>query len=154
MKYLIVSLILIPLFSCTKDYNSRYTATLVNKTSHSIRVLFFNSGVVNQKDTIRLNANQSFEIANGSDRGTISTPGFTSNYNGDSIWVVFDGLYRITHYTVTPTQLYSKYYLNISNRNLTNPNSYRFVSTPISSNSNLNEHFYEFIEQDYLDAKN
>lgn len=154
MKHFVFSLLALLLSSCKKDYNSRYEATLVNKTSHSIRIMFFNSGIVNSKDTIRLAANQSFEIANGSERGTVSSPGFTSNYNGDSIWVIFDNLYRITHYTVTPNQTYSKHYLNTSLRNLTNPKSYRFVSTPISSNSNKNEHFYEFIEQDYLDAKN
>jgi hypothetical protein len=154
MKYLIFSLLIIISTSCKKDYNSRYTATLVNKTSHSLRIMFFNSGVVNPKDTIRLTANQSFEIANGSERGAITTPGFSSNYYGDSIWVVFDGIYRISHYSVTPNQLYPKNYPYTSLRNLINRNSYSFVSTAISTNSYLNEHFYEFIEQDYLDAKN
>jgi hypothetical protein len=140
-------------FACNKESNTLYTASLVNKTNHSIKIMFFNSGVVNPKDTIRLTANQSFEIANGSERGIITIPFFTSNYYGDSIWVIFDGIHRISHYSVTPNQLYPKNYPYSSIRNLINRNSYRFVSTPFA-NSYKNEHFYEFIEQDYLDAKN
>ena len=79
-------------FACNKESNTLYTASLVNKTNHSIKIMFFNSGVVNPKDTIRLTANQSFEIANGSERGIITIPFFTSNYYGDSIWVIFRSL--------------------------------------------------------------
>lgn len=153
MKQSFSIIIVFFLASCIKEHNSLFTATLTNKTTHLIDIFFFNSGTVYPKDTIHLSVNQSFEIANGSERGGISSPGFTSNYNGDSIWVIFDNKYRIVHYVQTPTQLYSKHYLNTSLRNLTNPKSYTFVSSPFS-NSYKNEHFYEFVEQDYLDAKN
>jgi hypothetical protein len=151
MKYLLLFVLI--LSSCKKEPNTIYNATLVNKSNHSIKIMFFNSGIVNPKDTIKLTTNQSFEIANGIERGVITTPFFSSNYYGDSIWVIFDDTYRISHYSVTPNQSYPKNYPYTSLRNLINRNSYRFVSTPFAD-SYKNEHFYEFIEQDYLDAKN
>jgi hypothetical protein len=156
MKYITTAFILLCFFSCTKDYNSQYTATFINTTTHSIKILFYKNGVVNTNDTIALFPNQQFEFANGSQRGNITVPGFSSKYFGgsnDSNVVIFDNLFRIVHYANTPTNLAFKYYLATSNRNIANPNSYRFVSIPISNNSHKNEHFYEFIEQDYLDAQ-
>ena len=88
--------------------------------------------------------------------GNVSVPGFTSKYFGssdDSIIVVYDDLYKITHYANTPSQLAPKYYLFSSLRNIGNSLSYRFVSTPISRHNNNNAHYYDFTEQDYLDAK-
>jgi hypothetical protein len=152
MRYTIL-ISFITFLSCKKDYNSQFQASLVNKTTHTIKVLFFNSGIVRVTDTIQLQPNQSFQIAKGSQRGSVSSPGFSSNYTGDSIWVVFDNVYRISHYINAPTQKYFKHYLFSSLRNIGNPKSYRFVSTPSNGNSFFNEHFYEFIEQDYLDAK-
>jgi hypothetical protein len=141
---------------CTKDYNSQYTATFVNSTSHTIKILFYKGGVVLTTDTIKLVQNQQFEFANGSRRGKLTKPGFSSNYFGnsnDSIVVIFDNMYKITHYGFTPLQLAPKHYLFENLRNIGNPNSYRFVSTPISSHGNKNDHYYDFKEQDYLDAK-
>ena len=141
---------------CTKDYNSLYTATFVNTTQHSIKIFFYKGGFVSTQDTISLNANQQFEFANGSYRGKVPGPGFTNNYfggNNDSAVVIFDNLYKITHYVNLPTQLATKYYSYNSNRNIANVLSYRFVSTSISSHGNKNDHYYDFIEQDYLDAR-
>jgi len=141
---------------CIKEYNSVYTATLINTTSHSIKILFYKGGAVLPTDTIALVQNQQFEFANGSQRGNLTNPGFSSKYFGnsnDSIVVIFDNLYKITHYGFTPLHLAPKYYLYVSPRNIGNPNSYRFVSTPISSHGNKNDHYYDFKEQDYLDAK-
>ena len=107
-------------------------------------------------DTIKLIPNQPFEFANGSQRGKLTVPGFNSKYSGgpnDSVIVIFDNLYKISHYANTPSSLAPKYYLNTSIRNIVNPKSYRFVSTPISKGGNKNDHYYDFIEQDYLDAR-
>lgn len=156
MKYLIFILIILSSTSCIKDYNSSYTATFLNTTQHSIKILFYKGGVVYTTDTIKLIPNQQFQFANGSLRGNVTVPGFDSKYFGnsnDSIVVVFDNLYKITHYGIAPTVLASKYYLFSSNRNIGNPKSYRFVSTAVSSHSHENDHYYDFTEQDYLDAK-
>lgn len=156
MKYTITFLVVLFLNSCVKDYNSSYTATFINKTGHQISILFYKGGIVSQTDTIKLSSQQQFQFANGSQRGTINSPGFSSKYFGsgdDSIIVVFDNLYKVSHYGNTPLLKARKYYLFDSLRNILNPKSYRFVSTPNSKNSYQNDHYYEFIEQDYLDAK-
>ena len=117
--------------------------------------MFYKGGIVYPTDTIKLTYNQPFEIANGFDRGKSSQPGFSSKYAGgpnDSVVVVFDNIYKVSHYANTPITLASKYYLNVSLRNIVNPKSYRFESTE-EKNGNVNKHFYDFVEQDYLDAK-
>ena len=141
--------------SCIKEESTLYIATLTNTTTHSITILCYKNGVVYPNDTIKLMQNQSLEIANGFFRGRSSSPGFISGYFGgpdDPIVVIYDDTYRMYHYANTPTQLAPKYYLNTSLRNIGNPNSYRFELTE-EKNGNVNKHFYDFTEQDYLDAK-
>ena len=156
MKYLFITIIFFYCSGCIKDYRSLYTATFINTTTHSINILFYKNGSVEPADTIKLLQGQEFEFAKGSVWGNVSVPGFTSKYFGssdDSIIVVYDDLYKITHYANTPSQLAPKYYLFSSLRNIGNSLSYRFVSTPISRHNNNNAHYYDFTEQDYLDAK-
>lgn len=156
MKYLINSAITALLFiSCSKEKSTKYIATLTNTTIHTITILCYKGGIVYPNDTIKLLSNVPFEIANGFDRGKSSEPGFSSKYLGgsnDSNVVIFDNKYRMPHYANTPTQLAPKYYLFSSLRNIGNPKSYRFESTE-EKNGNVNKHFYDFVEQDYLDAK-
>ena len=155
MKYILFILSILSGLSCTKEYSSLYTATLVNTTQHSIQILFYKGGVVYPNDTIKLTANQQFEFAHGWDRGNVIGGGFSSNYfgqNNDSIVVVFDELFKVAHYVNTPSQLASKYHLYSSYRNIANYLSYRLISTATSRNSHSNDYFYDFIEQDYLDA--
>lgn len=154
MKYFFSIALILLIVGCNKDYVSQYTATLTNNTQHSIIILCYKGGIVYPSDTIKLHANTSLEIANGFIRGDINVPGFTSQYFGgpnDSNIVIFDGIHKISHYANTPVNLASKYYLNSSIRNINNPKSYRFVSTP-TDHAHKNDHYYEFIEQDYLDA--
>ena len=156
MKHLLFLIILFYFSACIVEYNSLYTATFINTTTHSIKILFYKNGSVSSTDTIKLLQGQEFEFASGSIRGNTSAPGFSSRYFGSSddfIIVIYDDLYKITHYAITPLQLAPKYYLQVSDRNFRNPNSYRFESTPLSKHSNKNDHYYEFTEQDYLDAK-
>jgi hypothetical protein len=142
--------------SCQKEQVTNYISFLKNKTNHSIKILFFKNGIVNSSDTLKLFLNQEIKIADGFFRGLVTSPRFQSNYFGgsnDSVVVIFDNLYSITHYASTPQFLSNKFYLNTSQRNIYNPNSYIFESVLESKNSRFNTHLYEFTEQDYLDAK-
>ena len=156
MKHLMSSLLISFFFlSCIKEKSTKYIATLTNTTTHSITILFYKNGVVYPGDTIKLIPNQPFEFANGFDRGRSSEPGFSTKYDGgpnDSNVVIFDNIYKVSHYANTPINLAPKYYLNTSLRNILNPKSYRFELTE-GKNGNVNRHFYDFTEQDYLDAK-
>jgi hypothetical protein len=149
-----IFLFLIP--SCIKEDITVYTATLKNNTTHNIIILPFKSGSVLASDTIKLAPNSQFQIANGSTWGKVTGPGFSSQYFGgpnDSNIVVFDNLYRVSHYANTPIQLSSKYYLATSMRNIANPYSYKFETVSVNKHKQKNTHIYEFTEQDYLYAQ-
>ncbi len=143
------SLIILFFSSCKKDITTKYEAFILNQTAnHAIKLSFFKSGI---PFNITLNPNDSLKIADGFDFGTITVPGFSSNYFGgpnDSINVIFDNQYLVSHYFNSPANLSSKYLLFSSLRNLGNPNSYIF-----NRYNNLNSHYYIFTEQDYLDAR-
>lgn len=157
MKYIILLIALLPITGCTKEKITLYKAYLKNTTSHKIVIRPYFSGVVLPDKVITLlaNNNNTFEIANGFVRGIVKY-GFSSGYFGgsnDSVIVVFDDIYSITHYFNTPASLNPKYYLATSHRNIGNPESYKIVSTDLSKYQRENVHTYEFTEQDYLDAK-
>lgn len=96
------------------------------------------------------------EIANGVDRGADNKEsGFTSNYFGssdDSVVVVFNDSFRVTHYANTPSNLSLKHHLNSSSRDIYIPSSYQF-SRSGTKGIYTNHHDYYFTEDDYNFAK-
>lgn len=156
MKNILMFAIVCLIFSCTKEDRTRYTATLKNNTTHKIIVLPYKSGVVFASDTIKLLPNAEFQIASGTQWGLSTVPGFSSKYAGgpdDSMIVVFDNLYKVSHYANTPANLSAKYLLFNSTRNILNPASYIFETIKVSRHLRSNSHRYEFVEQDYLYAQ-
>lgn len=99
---------------------------------------------------------QQLQIAHGHERGLSDKPGFSSGHYGgpnDSIVVVFDNSYKVSHYANTPAQLAPKHHINISLRNVGNAKSYRLETEHVSKNVWNKDHYYEFVEDDYLYAK-
>jgi len=143
--------------ACSKtDKMTTLEAWLYNNSSHSILILPYKSGIVLASDTIRLSENDSLQYGLSSDWGDITGPGFYSEYSGgpdDSIIVIYDDIYKISHYANTPVNLAIKYYLFDSKRNIMNPLSYEFSRIENKNESYTNMHKYRFTEQDYLDAK-
>lgn len=158
MKSLIILSFFFLLISegCIKEKVTHYTASLKNNTSSKILILPYKNGVVNSSDSIVLFSNSVKEIANGFFRGDVNTPSFSSSYFGginDSILIVFDNTYYVTHYFNNPTNLSKNYYLSSSLRNVANPKSYQFERLKGKNDDYTNVHQYNFTEQDYLDAK-
>lgn len=155
MKYTLLAVCVFLFTGCTKEEMTLYYAYLKNSTSHKIEVKPYFGGVVASDKAIVLLANETKEIANGFDRGIVGNAGFNSrNLSGsDSLVVVFDNLYSITHYLNTPTSLAQKHYLFSSNRNLYNKNNYTYSYQDLSKHKRQNTYNYSFIEQDYLDAR-
>jgi hypothetical protein len=143
------------LTGCTREQMTVYHAKITNKTSHSIVIKPYFQGVVPNERTINLGANQSFEIAAGSDRGIVSNAGFDSYYlsGSDSVAVVFDGSYRMVHYFLQPASLSPRHYLLTSNRNLYNKDNYSYTFTDVSKNRRESWYEYNITEQDYLDTQ-
>ena len=141
--------------SCTKEESTNYNTNLKNISTHNIIIRPFANGQIVSSNIITLTPNMSIEIANGSLRGLNGNSGFSSKYfeNVDSMRVTFDNMYTITHYGKTPVNFNNKYYLYTSNRNILNYLSYKFDSKILAKTQWQNTYNFEFIEQDYLDAR-
>lgn len=155
MKFLIlILLILISTQSCTKEQTTAYSASLENTTAHKIEIKPYIAGIVNSNKIITLLPNSKQEIANGIMPG-LNKGGFLSdNFTGaDSLLIVFDNLYAIVHYGATPQNLNPRHYLFSAKRNVGNWRNYQITTANVSKHQRENIHVFNFIEQDYLDAK-
>ncbi len=142
------------MLSCRKEESTNFYAYLKNTTTHKIEVKPYFSGIISSDKVVTLLAGESKQIGLGTDRGIVGNVGFNSQFSGsDSLIVIFDNLYSITHYANTPNSFASKFYLATSLRSLRNKNSYSYSYRDLSKYQRENEYLYTFVEQDYLDAR-
>lgn len=156
MKIFFAIAVITLLAGCTKEESTLSYAYLKNGTSHKVEFRPYFSGNVPADKIIILLSNETKEIAKAVFARGKGNHGFSSSYfggPGDSIIVVFDDLYSITHYSSTPASVNPKHYLFTSLRNIGNPKSYDLQSRDISKYQRENIYTYTFTEQDYLDAK-
>ena len=155
MKYTKILLLSILFSSCTKEQITLYTSTIENTTSHNVVIKPYFSGIAPQEKMILIMPNQNFQIANGTERGITENSGFYSNYlsGSDSIIIIFDNEYQITHYFQQPIELAQNYYFLSSPRNLYNKDNYTYTYNDISKNRRESFYLYQIKEQDYLDAR-
>jgi hypothetical protein len=155
MRFIHWLAICIVFVSCTKERSTNYVATLYNGSSHNIEIKPYYGGVSPANKKINLGPMESKEIANGFDRGIVDHAGFSSAFLGspDSMVVIFNNAFSITHYTVTPTVFSNKYYLYTSLRNIENYKSYEYKILEDSKHERGVSYKYTFTNQDYLDAQ-
>ena len=155
MKYYIGLITAFLFVGCIKEGSTSYRATIINPTMHTIECRPYYAGIVPPASVFRIGANDTFELALGSDRGIVGRAGWTSKYmsGADSVLVVYDNLYSIIHYGNTPAVLNPRHYLFSSLRNIGNPKSYEYTFTDHSKWFRSSNYKYIFTEQDYLDAK-
>ena len=155
MNRVIIIFLTVLLASCIKEDTTNYYAYLKNTTGHQIKIIPYFSGALVQAHIVTLSPNEKKEIANGSARGLQNNGGFSSPYfsGADSLVVIFDSLYSITHYGSLPATVSRKYYLYSSRRNLGNYLSYQLQAKDISAHMRENTYTFEFVEQDYLDSR-
>jgi hypothetical protein len=155
MKFFIMIFVSVLLTCCYKEDSTLYYAYMKNTTSHRIEIKPYFAGSVPINKIITLVANDTKEIATGFDRGIVGNAGFNSSYlsGSDSIIVVFDNLYSITHYFSSPAVHTPKYYFLTSNRNIYNKDNYVYTYQDLSKHQRKSTYNYEFKEQDYLDAR-
>jgi hypothetical protein len=158
MKKIFLLVFLLTIYTgCIKEYMTFYTVYLVNPTQHQITLLCYKNGMVMQGDSIRMPPLTHFLFGSGAEKGANPHPGFSSEHFGgqdDSIVVIFDDKYRISHYGNIPPDTASKFYLYSSVRNLGNISSYEFYTKERRRSKSVdNTHVYKFTEQDYLDAR-
>lgn len=160
MKNLKILLIIIffVISGCTsiKDETTTLKSYITNSTlSAKITILFYKTGFVSSKDTLKILPGETIQFGDGWEFGDIKVPMFESEHLGgpeDSVVVIFNDSFSVTHYANTPTDLSSKYYLFESLRNINNPLSYEFETVRIKK-ERINYHYYTFTESDYEFAK-
>lgn len=144
--------------SCTKEKITVYSVYAKNSTNHQIKIVPYFSGVIDNAKILFLNPGDSIKFAYGFERGIVNHGGFGSGLfsgisSNDSVVILFDNLYSISHYLNTPSSLAPKYYLHSSLRNFGNYLSWEYSADDISKNKREAFYLYKFIEQDYLDAR-
>ena len=127
----------------------------MNSSTHNIKIHPYKEGYVVTKNVIKLEPNESIQIAYGHQRGISNGGGFSSEYfyDVDSAVVVFDDVYKVSHYTTTPDTYSSKYYKYSTQRNLLNYHTYEYEYEDISKHSRHQTYTYKFTDSDYDFAK-
>lgn len=155
MKYLLFVGFALLFSSCIIEKETVLEAEMYNSTDHTIKLLTYRGGICGPKDTTTLNPKITTQIGASAERGDIKGPGFNSFIFGgpdDSLIVIFDDSYRVSHYCNTPSNLSGNYYLFTSLRNILHPNSYEFKRVRGKKRVYHNMHKYIFSEDDYLNA--
>lgn len=149
-------LLIIALSGCATEPNTNFKATLKNDSGSKILLTpYLKSSPALDKE-VYIVVSESLEIANGSDRGKVDQAGFDSQYltGMDSLVVIFNDSFRITHYRINPETPSGNHYLNEDLRNLFNYLNYEYSIDDRSRGKRVAYYNYVFTEQDYLDAKN
>jgi hypothetical protein len=139
------------LLSCEKEGITQYSAYLKNESGHIIEIIPFRGDTIVSQNVIVLNPLNEKQVAVGYYRGMVGNAGFSSDYfSADSIHVVYDNSYRVTHYFHEPVDFARRFYLYSSNRNLMNYNSFAFTTFDNSNTKRNNVYNYTFNSDDYI----
>jgi hypothetical protein len=154
MARILISILVVCLLSgCEIEDTTNYVATIKNNTTHNIEIRPYFAGVSPTEKRINLGYGETFEVGNGTDRGKGSA-GFSFKFGApDSMVVIFDGTFSISHYVNTPVNLANRHYLYNSTRNLMNYKSYDYKIIDDSKHEMDVTYTYSFLEQDFLDAQ-
>lgn len=156
MKILISGLIicLFSFSSCIKESMTTTIATLKNQSGVSINIIAYVNGT-QLNNIVEIIANSSFEISHENNFGISNNAGFSSKYLSgmDSVKVVFNDSFIVTHYRKIADSLHPKSLGNNNNRNIFNYLNYVYSFVDKSKHSRLTTYIYTFTEADYNFAK-
>ena len=152
MRFVLIILLSFSIFgiSCTKEPITGHKAYLANNSSQKIQLWFYKSGTVHQEDTLLISPKQTIQIGEGFSRGISHQAGFSSHHFGipsDSVIVVFNDSFFVTHYSNTPHNLSNKFLLFSSDRNVMNKKSYVYEYEDENKNIRNTTYTYTFTEK-------
>lgn len=134
----------------------KLVARLHNDAGVPVTVLPYKAGSVLPQDTVRLNNGESFRVGFGSSYGDVRTPFFETEIlaigENDSIVVVFDFDFRVTHYIEAPALKSDKCHLYESDRNIIRRKNYEFEIVD-TKGGRTNYHDYYFTSSDFEFAR-
>lgn len=155
-RLIITALVILYASACSvKEEVSSTSVILFNNTEHQISITSFRNGVANNSSLIHLPNYGNYTIESGSSLGKTKGPVYFFDYfqNVDSVVVMWDNTYPITH-MISDSFISTDKYIPFGNsRNLGNGNAYTNELTEETKYTIAWTVKYTFTEQDYLDAK-
>lgn len=141
-------------FSCMKERQTFSYQKIYNSTNHTIMIIPFSNGVEKEESKKLLGPNSVIELEYRMVRGINNTPSILFDYfrNVDSLHVIFDNQYQVTHLLLGTSTSTRRNYTLGSNRNLGNRDSYILEKKEDNKYSRTWELQYQVTEQDYLYA--
>ena len=156
MTKLTVILLLLGI-GCKRDIDGRSSIKYYweNKSVNSVEIRPFRNGVLNEEKVILLLPGQKKEVGSAilPDKADLGTCFSSSFLNADSVKVVFNGVFVITHYFLQGIATWGKHYDYGANRNLSSRTGYVGNITRDVKYGRDIAYNYIFSEQDYQDAK-
>lgn len=99
MKYYLVLLLVFMIFGCIKDEKSTTNVSIVNATQHKVVLIPYTNGFIDSSKYKVLQSNEILSIETNNQKGKTKIPVVFWNYfkNLDSLVVIWDDIYRMTH---------------------------------------------------------
>lgn len=153
MKNLIFFSFLLFIMSCKKEEVGQTKSFIKNSTSHSIKLLPYNSGILDNTNIKTITPNSIIEVYSANVRGKTIEPCYgTLLQPYDSVVVIYDNLYKIPHIKFNSTFNGLKKVVFSSSRSISNASNWKKTITNETKYSIEGNFEFTFIEQDYIDA--
>lgn len=147
-------LLILCMFSCTKEKVGHTKTFIKNTTSHTIKLLSYYGATLDVNNTKIIPPSSTIEAYTANVHGKTIDPCFgTLLQPYDSVLVTYDDTVKISHIKFNLPYNGTHRILFQSNRSISNPGSYIKEITNETSYSLEGKFTYTFVEQDYLDAK-
>jgi len=153
-KYLIVILALL-LCSCEKEDTTYSNVLVENLTQHHINIIPYTNGMIDSNRIFSLSYAQEKSIESHTDMGISSGPIYFGDYfyGVDSIIVIWDNTYPVTHMISDSFISNNKYIPAFHNRNIGYLGKYEIRKVKESKHNIIWTATYSFTEADYEYAK-
>lgn len=142
--------------SCIKEDKTLSHAFIYNGSNVGIQITLFSSGVPMLNYQLDIEPNDSLVVSTDSyiGKGKMQGAGFNNKYFelADSLIVIFDDSFKVTHYRDTPLVFANKYYLPSNPLCIMNIGNWEY-SFDETKHSITNYFTYTFTEADYEYAK-
>ena len=154
-KILLCAYAVIGVMGCIKEYVSTMESFLINNTAHQIEVVPYYGGIANMSARVQLSPGQRLSVAREGVRGRSLAATYAMGLQSfDSVVVIYDNLYRVTHRSFRDSTACTKCITFSSNRNISSESSYLKTITK-EHRKYLRGYFeYSFTEDDYNFARN
>ena len=152
-KFNILKIVMFVLIAGCAEESTYTVSKLKNNTNKNMDILFFQNGSISKHFSINPNSEITVLDLNNRGKGVgLSFPNVEISFL-DSAKVTFDSTKKSVHFSRLHKFDSSRVIFFESNRNIFNEGNYTRVITSETKHRISNEYFFEFTEQDFLNAK-